>query len=181
MNAEELKKGDVIFIVDDNEENISSLSYGYGDLSYYHCGIYIGDGKLIEAVPYHGVIEDDVSKYCSKKILVARVDLTVEDIQKVIDTAKNFLGVSYNDLFLPNQENKLYCSELVHQAFFSIANKDFFTSHTLNYFSVVDNKISDFWVQLYAEHGYKVPQGEKGSHPNNLSLDDKFTQLFILL
>ena len=101
MNAEELKKGDVIFIVDDNEENISSLSYGYGDLSYYHCGIYIGDGKLIEAVPYHGVIEDDVSKYSSKKILVARVDLTVEDIQKVIDTAKNFLGLHCRLLSIP--------------------------------------------------------------------------------
>jgi hypothetical protein len=181
MNFQKLRKGDVVFIVDDNEENISSLSVGYGGLSYYHCGIYLGDGKLIEAVKYHGVIEDDVSKYSIKKILVARIKLTVEDIQKVIDTAKNFLGYDYNDLFLPNQLNKLYCSELVHQAFFSIENQDFFTLHTLNYFSVAENTISDFWIQLYAKHSYEVPQGENGSHPNNLSLDNKFDQLFILL
>ena len=66
-------------------------------------------------------------------------------------------------------------------SFFAIENRDFFTPHELNYFSVENGKISDFWVELYAKDGYEVPQGEKGSHPNNLSLDSKFDQLFLLL
>lgn len=180
MNLDELKAGDVIFIADSNEKNISSLSVGFGGLSYYHCGIYLGDGKLIEAVKYHGVIIDDVAKYRDNKILVARVDLSPNALAKVITMAKGFVGHKYNDLFLPNQPNKLYCSELIHAAFFAIDNKDFFTQHTLNYFSLEDDNISDFWIELYAEHGHEVPQGEKGSHPNNLSLDKKFAQLCFL-
>ncbi len=170
----------MLFIVDDNEKNISSLSVGYYGLSYYHCGIYVGNGKLIEAVKYHGVIESDVSKYRDNKILVTRMKLSFNDIQKVLENAKKSLGYGYNNLFLPYQPNKLYCSELVHVAFFSINNREFFTPHTLNYFSVEDGKISDFWVELYAKEGFEVPQGKKGSHPNNLSLDKKFTQRFFL-
>lgn len=181
MNLDALKIGDVIFIVDINEKNISNLSVGFGGLSYYHCGIYIGDGKLIEAVKYHGVIVDDLAKYKNNKVLVARANLTANAIQKVIDAAKGCVGYSYNDLFLPNQSNKLYCSELIHLAFTNIKGKNFFTEHTLNYFSVKDGKVSDFWINFYAEHGYAVPQGEKGSHPNNLSLDTKFTHLFFVL
>lgn len=180
MNFAKLKTGDVIFIADSDEKNISNLSVGYGGLSYYHCGIYIGEGKLIEAVKYHGVIEDDISKYRNKKILAARTNLNIDDIQKVISTANSFIGYKYNDLFLPNQVNKLYCSELVHLAFFEINRIDFFTQHTLNYFSVEDGLISDFWIRFYAEQGYGVPQVEKGSHPNNLSLDSKFTKIFFL-
>ena len=178
MNLDKLKIGDVIFIPANNEKNISSLSEGYGGFSYYHCGICTGDNKLIEAVSYYGVIEDDISKYHDKKILVARVELTEIDIKKVICTAKSYLGYRYNELFLPNQTNKLYCSELVHLAFFTIDNKDFFTPHTLNYFSVEDGEISDFWIELYAKHDFKVPQSENGSHPNNLSLDRSFTEFF---
>ena len=178
MNLQKLQKGDVIFIVDDNEKNISSLSVGYGGLSYFHCGIYVGNGKLIEAVKYHGVIEDNVSKYKDKKILVARTKLSIKGIQSAVEGARKCLGYSYNDLFLPNQPSKLYCSELIHLAFFSIDNREFFTPHTLNYFSIEDGKVSDFWVELYAKHGFEVPQGKKGSHPNNLSLDKKFTKRF---
>ena len=180
MNVNELKVGDVIFIADNDEKNISSLSVGFGGLSYYHCGIYVGDGKLIEAVKYHGVVIDEVSKYSDNKILAARVNLTLDAIQKVINTAKSFIGHKYNDLFLPNQSDRLYCSELIHSAFFALDNEAFFTQHTLNYFSLEDEKISDFWIEFYADHGYEVPQGEKGSHPNNLSLDKKFTQLCFL-
>lgn len=178
MNLQQLKKGDIVFIADSNEKNISSLGVGYGGLSYYHCGIYIGGGKLIEAVESDGVIADNIAKYRAKKILIARVELATAPILKVIQAAQKFVGYKYNSLFLPNQTAKLYCSELVHLAYFSISNSDFFTPQSLNYLSIVDNSVADFWIQFYAEHGYKVPQGEQGSHPNNLSLDKKFTKLF---
>ena len=96
MNLESLKAGDVLFIADDNEKNISSLSVGYGGLSYYHCGIYIGDGRLIEADKYYGVIERDVFKYGNNKILVARTKLRVKDIQKALESARKCLGYGYN-------------------------------------------------------------------------------------
>ncbi len=37
MNINNLKKGDVIFIVDEAEKDISSLATSFGGYSYYHC------------------------------------------------------------------------------------------------------------------------------------------------
>lgn len=68
MNINNLKKGDVVFIVDKAEKNISSLSTGFGGYSYYHCALYIGDGSIIEAIPVAGVIKVKLSKYSDKKL-----------------------------------------------------------------------------------------------------------------
>ena len=57
------KKGDVIFIVDNAENNISSLPTGFSGYSYYHCALYIGKGDIIEAIPVAGVIHAKLSKY----------------------------------------------------------------------------------------------------------------------
>ncbi|MDE5005023.1 hypothetical protein NAI73_11225, partial [Francisella tularensis subsp. holarctica] len=64
------KKGDVVFIVDKAEKNISSLSTGFGVYSYYHCALYIGYGSIIEAIPVEGVIQVKLYKYSDKKTLV---------------------------------------------------------------------------------------------------------------
>ncbi|MED7788640.1 YiiX/YebB-like N1pC/P60 family cysteine hydrolase [Francisella sp. 19X1-34] len=180
MNIQNLKKGDVLFISDSSEKNISELSRGYDQDSYYHCALYIGSGKIIEAVKISGVIQANISKYLNKKILVARVNESNNFLDKVILQARDFIGFSYNDLFLPNMKEKLYCSELIHEAF-NLANKQkYFMQHELNYISETDSKVSQYWIEFYAQHGLKVPQGLSGSHPNNLSLDEKFSERFFL-
>lgn len=176
--TKKLIKGDVIFIADKSEKNISSLSNGYNGVSFYHCGIYIGDNEIIEAVTYNGVIEANLNKYSSNKKLIARTDLSLEILENMIFKAKSFLGFSYNDLFLADQKNSLYCSELIHKAFAMAIGRPYFKEHTLNYYCLETHQISDYWHNLYAEHNLKVPQGEKGSHPNNLSLDEKFAEKF---
>lgn len=175
MNINNLKKGDVVFIVDEAEKNISSLSNGFGGYSYYHCALYIGDGNIIEAVPVAGVIQAKLSKYSNKKTLVARVSESKEFLQEVVNNAREFIGFAYNDLFLPDLKDKLYCSELIHLAFNSVFGDKYFAQHTLNYIALNDIEVSKYWIDFYGEHGLKVPQGEPGSHPNNLSLDKKFT------
>lgn len=175
-----LRKGDIVFIVDTTEKNISELSVGFGGYSYYHCALYIGDGEIIEAVSSCGVIQDSLSKYANYKMLVARVDETKDFLDRVILQAKKFLGYEYNDLFLPNIKNKLYCSELIHQAFELALNKKYFTQHKLNYVAPNDNEVSRFWIDFYAKYGLKVPQDKSGSHPNNLSLDNKFKFKFFI-
>ncbi|AEE87773.1 hypothetical protein FNFX1_1387 [Francisella cf. novicida Fx1] len=167
--------GDVVFIVDDAEKNISSLSKGFGGYSYYHCALYIGNGNIIEAIPVAGVIKVKLSKYSDKKTLVARVSEREEFLQEVVDNANEFIGFAYNDLFLPNTEGKLYCSELIHAAFNCASNSKYFTQHNLNYIAAENHAVSQYWLDFYSEYGLKVPQGQPGSHPNNLSLDDKFT------
>lgn len=68
MNINNLKKGDVIFIVDEAEKNISNLFTGFGGYSYYHCALYMGNGDIIEAIPVAGVIQTKLSKYSNKKL-----------------------------------------------------------------------------------------------------------------
>lgn len=177
---EKLIRGDIVFIADKSEKNISSLSCGYDGVSFYHCGIYTGNDTIIEAVTYKGVIEANLNKYKPNKKLVARTDLSQQLLEDVITQAKSFIGFRYNDFFLPNQQNSLYCSELVHKAFAISLGKPYFKEHTLNYYCLETRKISNYWHNLYAENGLKVPQGEKGSHPNNLSLDSKFTTRFFI-
>ncbi|QLE79811.1 hypothetical protein FLM55_08740 [Francisella sp. Scap27] len=179
LKPKKLIKGDVIFIANESEENISSLSSGFSGVSFYHCGIYIGDNKIIEAVTYQGVIEANLDKYKSNKKLVARTDLDSYTLERIISKAKSFIGFKYNDFFLPNQDKALYCSELIHEAFARTLGKPYFQEQTLNYYCLETHKISDYWQNLYAEQGLEVPQGEKGSHPNNLSLDEKFIEKFI--
>ncbi|WP_044247448.1 YiiX/YebB-like N1pC/P60 family cysteine hydrolase [Francisella hispaniensis] len=175
MNINNLKKGDVVFMVDEAEKNISSLSNGFGGYSYSHCALYIGDGNIIEAVPVAGVIQIKLSKYSDKKTLVARVSESKEFLQEVVNNASEFIGLAYNDLFLPDTKGKLYCSELIHVAFNRTSNSKYFTQHKLNYIAAENCAVSQYWLDFYSEHGLKVPQGQPGSHPNNLSLDDKFT------
>ena len=175
MNIHNLKKGDVIFVVDETEKNISSLSAGFGGCSYYHCALYIGDGRIIEAVTVAGVIQAKLAKHLDKKKLVARVSESINFLEEVITNAKQFIDFSYNDLFLPDTKGKLYCSELIHIAFNSTNNSKYFTQHKLNYIVTENCSVSQYWLNFYSEHGLKVPQGQPGSHPNNLSLDDKFT------
>lgn len=175
-----LKKGDVIFISDQTEKNISKLSMGYGGNSYYHCALYIGSEMVIESVKGAGVIKDNISKYYDKEILVARVNENEHFIDKVIIQAEKLIGSSYNDLFLPSIAGKLYCSELIHEVFNLVSRKKYFTQHKLNYISADDSLVSQYWIDFYAEHGLKVPQDKPGSHPNNLSLDKHFVERFLL-
>ncbi|ASG67839.1 hypothetical protein fh0823_08280 [Francisella halioticida] len=180
MNIKNLKKGDVIFISDSSEKNISELSMGYDQHSYYHCVLYMGYRELVEAIDINGVIRTDISKYSNKKVLVARVNEDQNFLDKIISQAEEFIGFGYNKLFLPNIEKKLYCSELIHEVFNLVSKQKYFTQHKLNYISESDFTVSQYWIEFYSQHGLKVPQGLSGSHPNNLSLDEKFYERFFL-
>ncbi|MED7818358.1 MULTISPECIES: YiiX/YebB-like N1pC/P60 family cysteine hydrolase [unclassified Francisella] len=180
MNIQNLKKGDVLFISDSSEKNISELSRGYAQHSYYHCALYMGSGEIIEAVKVDGVIKANISKYLNKKILAARVNESNNFLDKVILQAKEFIGFSYNDLFLPDMKRKFYCSELIHEAFNLVSKQKYFTQHKLNYISESDSSVSQYWIEFYNQYGLKAPQGQPGSHPNNLSLDNKFFERFFL-
>lgn len=179
MNIKCLKKGDIIFVVDETEKNISELSVGFDGYSYYHCALYIGSGQIIEAVNIDGVVQSSLSKYKASKILIQRVKEADSFLDKVISKAKDFLGYSYNDLFLPNTKGRLYCSELIHEVF-NIGNEVYFEQHELNYISSKNVFVSQYWADFYGQYGLKVPQGQPGSHPNNLSLDKKFRQKFFI-
>lgn len=74
------------------------------------CFLLYDDGQIIEAVTVAGVIQAaKLSKYLGKKTLVARVSESINFLEAVIANAKEFIGFSYNDLFLPDTKGKLYC------------------------------------------------------------------------
>jgi uncharacterized protein YycO len=163
-----------------NEENISKLSVGYAGDSYYHCGLYIGDNRMIESICGGKVVISSIDSYNNSPKLVCRTSCDSEFIDDVIRFAHTFVGFEYNFLFLPKQKNKLYCSELIHRAFDMANGKIFFAPQKLNYISPDETEISNYWKDLYGQYGYEVPHGEEGSHPNNLSLDAKFVFRFYI-
>ena len=144
-----IEKGDVIFMVDLLEKNISELSKGYGGYSYSHCGIYIGDGSIVEAVKDQGVIVSKLESSLGNKNLVCRTNSSPTFINDMIEHANSFKGFDYNELFLPNQDAKLYCSELVHKAFSLANNGEFFKTQKLNYISPNESEVSQYWVEFY--------------------------------
>lgn len=163
-----------------NEENISNLSVGYAGISYYHCGLYIGNNHIIESVRGDKVVISSIDSYKNSPKLVCRTACTSKFIDDVIRFAHTFVGFEYNSLFLPKQEHKLYCSELIHRAFDMANSNSFFTPQKLNYISPDETEVSNYWKDLYGQYGYEVPHGEEGSHPNNLSLDDRFVFRFYI-
>lgn len=103
MNINNLKKGDVIFIVDEAEKDISSLATSLEVIVIIIVLFIYGDGQIIEAVTVAGIIKAKLSKYLGKKTLFARVSESINFLEAVIANAKEFIGFSYNDYFCPIQ------------------------------------------------------------------------------
>ena len=124
------------------------LSHGHYFLSYLirkvtgsywnHAGIYLGNGKVIEARKFGVVVSPFVDK--GKDTLILRAKLTIEQKKNIITYAKTQKGKKYDFIHLftlffyflfqikPRaSKNHFICSELVAQAFahggIALANK----------------------------------------------------------
>ncbi len=165
--------GDVLFFyesIDKESEEIKKIDVGYDNISYYHCAIYVGNNKIIEAVR-PSVIETTLDKYKNSKYLVCSIEDELLS-KRAVEVAKTLIGYPYNNLYLESSDS-FYCSSLVHYVY-RIANNDpYFKEHYLK-FKDEFNNISNFWINLYKEHNMDVPKKCKGSNPSNLSLDTKF-------
>lgn len=168
----ELQNGDLAFVGASNssfDEAISKATAKSTD--YTHLGIIELESKniyIIEAHPDKGVVRRAFKEFAKEN---KRIDIFRLKNQSVIadsiKRAKTYLGQPYDVYFLPNND-KMYCSELVYEAFLDKNNKHIFKANPMNFYAP-DGSLPKYWKDLFASLGVEVPQNELGTNPNDLS------------
>ena len=190
VSVSDLRDGDLLFVVNDLGNNITDVTVGVDGLKIDHVAVYAG-GNIIEAVPCHGVWRIPLDSFFVRlaeadAVMVGRVDGL--DADASIGNAERFLGSPYDDIFMPD-DSALYCSELVQKSFVFKERCGEVDSAGDQYgkeedspqavfgtipMSFHDNSgnVTEFWTKFYAARGLKVPEGEPGTNPGQLSRDN---------
>lgn len=189
-HAQDLRSCDLVFQLSGNSDfskAISTATFDEHDFDFSHVGILERDslGKLnvIEASPAAGVRIISLADFLDSSpkidgqagVVVKRVTMPV-DSQKILTTAKLHLGEDYDWYFLPDN-GRMYCSELVYEAFIDSEGKHIFETVPMN-FKGPDGKIPDFWIELFSRLSQEVPQGKPGTNPNDLSKSQWLTTVY---
>ena len=85
-----------------------------------------------------------------------------------IARAKAFIGEPYDNLFLPDN-GAMYCSELVRESFRSASGEYLLEDKPMN-FKGPDGDFPKFWIELFKDSGMAIPQGVRGTNPQDMSL-----------
>lgn len=97
--------------------------------SFVHAALYVGNGQLIHSLAtqpdnpqrFVGVVREPLQTYVKRSerdtfVVLRYSQLTAADAQKATDYANRQLGKGYDTLFLIEQEDRFYCTELVFRA-----------------------------------------------------------------
>ena len=173
-----LRSGDLVFQVNPSNGFVDAItdvtSSGTG-LAFSHVGIiYIARGEkpsVIEATPEDGVRLKPLDEFLSesaegpdgKPLVVFRRPRVPKAVAKAAcKRALSHLGKEYDSFFEPGTE-RLYCSELVQDAF----GEDLFPSIPMTFKDSTGN-ISPLWTDWFARHEKNVPEGAPGTNPNDM-------------
>ena len=175
----DLENGDLIFVGAENSafsEAISSATKK-DEANFTHTAIVEKDQEgvfIIEAsADKGGVVRTSLKEFLAynkdRKMQVMRLkDRTKLDMNAIINRAKTYLGWGYDWNFLPNN-SKIYCTELVWEAYLDKDGKRIFKANPMNFYGE-DGKLPDFFKELFEEKlKVAVPQGVLGTNPNDLS------------
>jgi hypothetical protein len=149
-----IKVSTIFFSFDENDLLDEKIKKNNGT-NYNHCGIVVGDNKILEAIPKVGVIISNLDKYKNYHFYKVNVEKEIS-----ID---NLLKIPYDNTFI--DPKKTYCSKLVNEIF-SLVDE-----HLL----VFEDKI--FWSEYYKKLGMEIPVAYKGTNPNSLSRSHKISRI----
>lgn len=102
--------------------------------NYSHVGLYVGNDTIIHSVTKYGVSEEDILTYLrADHIEILRVEkYDLDEIIKVINTAKRQLGVDYDYTFEGHDDSRFYCSELIRYCYKDYPNVNIPTDEKLS-------------------------------------------------
>ena len=178
-----LNTGDLIFQAEGNSsfsKAIAESTAWEDSLRIVHVGfLCIKDNeeiKVIEANPEEGVWETTLSDFLEHSpkikdkpgVIVKRINKNFP-ADKILERAGKYMGEPYDWWYLPDN-GKMYCSELVQTVFLDEEGNTLFSSKPMN-FKDKDGKIPEFWIGLFEELGMDVPQGVKGTNPQDIFND----------
>ena len=89
------------------------------------------------------------------------------DADAAVERAKTYCGRGYDVRFLEDNED-LYCSELVQKCYLDDYGKQVFKSEPMN-FLAPDGTMPQYWEWLFGKLGMEVPQGLPGTNPQRMS------------
>ena len=133
-----------------------------------HVGLYIGNNIVIEATQKYGVIQQQLNDFLASaqyNLLATIYDDTV--IKNALTRVHTCLGLPYNHSFRENDEG-FYCSELITYAFKYPSGEDYFQRYPMNFNDLATGQILPYWIEYYRKLKASIPQGELGSHPQQL-------------
>lgn len=190
---EKLKTGDLVFVKipveynleeDSMAQAIGEATSGENEMNVIHVAILeMEDGKpwIIDATIRHNVDRHPLDTFLKDFTLrdgslpefeVKRLkDKSLQKLsEQFVLNAKQYLGQEY-DLYFKAGNGKMYCSELVQNSYLRPDGSFIFPSLAMN-FRDEDGSMPVYWEQLFARLGEKIPQGEDGTNPKQMSLDE---------
>ena len=190
-SAQELKSGDLLFVIDSDSSFSSAITDATkalsDSLSFVHVAILEVQDDLkynvIEANPKYGVrivelkefLEDTPKVNGAPGIIVKRLKIDFP-ITQSLQLARQHLGEKYDWWYLPDND-KMYCSELVYDSFLDSNGERIFEAKPMN-FRKADGSMPEFWIKLFKELDSPIPEGLPGTNPNDLSKNPYLIEIY---
>ena len=168
-----LQEGDLLFCCSEEPNAITAVTSGVEQLPIDHVAIFHRIGGehglpyVIEAVkPCVRLTPFMTFASSNPMVIIGRVNTDV-DIRASIRRCLNMVGKPYDDLYLPG-DSAVYCSELVQMNYVTSRGELVFNAIPMS-FHDDSGQVTDYWNAFYKQRGMKVPEGEPGTNPGELS------------
>ncbi|GAB2025019.1 YiiX/YebB-like N1pC/P60 family cysteine hydrolase [Lactovum odontotermitis] len=170
MSEKFLKTGDLIGVANallpESEWSAAIAASSRADSIYDHIGMVevLPDGQVFvwNANPTDGVIAEPLDVFTvreearvRKVFDVFRVTAAV-NFDEVLEKMRPLAGLPYNFSFV-KAEQSYYCSDLIARSF----PENVFPAAPMHF-------EGDFWQGYYDELGIDIPEGQPGTHPNDM-------------
>jgi hypothetical protein len=180
-----LKEGDILFQQLNGGElskAIDKVTHGYHGHDYNHCALVVRVNDtlcVVEAIGkevHLSSIKTFEGRCSQSDLLIGRLKPAYRKLIPVaVKVALKFQGIPYDDYFEMNN-GKLYCSELIYEAFKSANHgKALFALQPMTFKDPDTKQLFPAWINYYQSLHYPIPQGKPGINPGLLSRSSKLT------
>ena len=168
-----LREGDLLFCCSAEPNAITAVTSGVEQMPIDHVAVVhrIGGEQgllyVIEAVkPCVSLTPFTEFVRYNPLLIVGRVNDDV-DVCASIKRCLRMVGKPYDDLYMPG-DSAVYCSELVQMNYVTSGGDLVFDAVPMS-FHDDSGQVTDYWIDFYGQRGMKVPEGEPGTNPGELS------------
>ena len=182
-----LREGDLLFQdlrCGELCDAITAVTKGINGKSFSHCAMIVKDGDSLKVVEAIGkdVHFTSLRTFFARSGDTGRIEhITAERLKprfqelipEAVEYVKRQLGVPYDDEFRIHN-GKLYCSELLYEAFRSANhNTDVFNLEPMTFKRPDSQTFFPAWIEYYQELNKPIPEGEPGLNPGSISRSPK--------
>lgn len=158
---------------------IESVTEGVDGRDFSHCAIVVKhhDSLMVAEAIGDTVQINSIDNFCKRSgeanIVVGRLK---SRYQSLIPEAENYIfkniGQPYDDEYILNN-GKLYCSELLYEAFKDNAQHPIFDTSPMSFKNPQTKEFDTAWLSYYKKIGKEIPEGKQGLNPGSISRSEK--------